>query len=341
MYNSQMSDDLTTKSYPSYSELQKEYDFLTEEIQFLRKSNRTEDLSPREKFRLQQQIEEAETERELIGQKLKTQELESSIAHGSHGLYRSLLRLGYRKQIRLFRQLIEAESIAAFLIHGYPDYGQCWLLNRLVVQYVPHLLNGKVIKVYASRKVRRNDVCALWREVAGRVGLKGRQYTPTEISSQICQCLQTQNVLLILHEVEKIPETTFYELVQDFWVPLVNQVRSQGCENSKFKLLLFLVDYEGCVGSWEMPFSENLSSNWEPQTPVKSPFILEFSDKDLVDWIETEYDNLPPTLTNSVDSIVQTILDNSENGIPELVLDMLCDHCDCDWYEESKQWLSL
>lgn len=336
-----MSDALNLTSCSTYGELQREYELLTEEIQFLRQSERTEELSPREKFRLKKQIEQVETEREVIGDQLKAKELELPSGHSGEALYRSLLRLGYRQQIRLFRRLVEAESIAAFLIHGYPEYGQCWLLNRLVIQYVPYFLTGKVIKIYASRKVRQNDVSAFWREVAGRVGLRGKPYAPVEIAQQICQCLQTQNVLLVLHEVEKIPEATFYELIQEFWLPLVEQVSSQTCKPTKFKLLLFLVDYEGCVGSWEAPFSEQLSSTWEPKTPIKSPIITEFSDNDLVDWIETEYGELPSVLTANVDSLVESLLEDSEDGIPELVLDAICDRCGCDWYEESKKWLSL
>ncbi|MGK7926406.1 MAG: hypothetical protein AB4290_14405, partial [Spirulina sp.] len=150
----------------SYSDLEKEYDLLTEEIQFLRQSQRTDDLSPRERFRLKKQIKEAEKERETIQDQLQFKELENTSIAGSEELYHTLLRLGYRQQVRLFRRLIEAESAAAFLIHGYPDYGQRWLLNRLVVQYVPYLLTGKVIKVNVGRKVPRNDVSALWREVA-------------------------------------------------------------------------------------------------------------------------------------------------------------------------------
>ena len=53
-------------------------------------------------------------------------------------LYSALLKLGYRQQARLFRRAIESESVAAFLIHGLPEYGQRWLLNRLVVQHLPH-----------------------------------------------------------------------------------------------------------------------------------------------------------------------------------------------------------
>ncbi|MGB8700665.1 MAG: hypothetical protein WCD18_14710, partial [Thermosynechococcaceae cyanobacterium] len=170
-----MTDTLDRNLQRSYSELQKGYDFLTEEIQFLRNSERTDDLSPRERFRLTKQIEEAEAEREQIGQKL--QELEKTSTSSGEDLYRTLLRLGFRSQVRLFRRLIEVESVAAFLIHGLPDYGQRWLLNRLVVQYVPDFLNGKVVKVSVGCKVRKNDVSALWREVAGRVGLRGKQYT--------------------------------------------------------------------------------------------------------------------------------------------------------------------
>ncbi len=334
-----MTDPRNNNSQRSYSELQKEYDFLTEDIQFLRKSQRTDDLSPSGRLRLKRQIEEAEAEREQIGQQLK--ELEKTSPSSGEDLYRTLLRLGYRRQIRLFRRLIEAESVAAFLIHGLPNYGQRWLLNRLVVQYVPYLLTGKVVLVNVSRKVRKNDVSALWREVAGRVGLRGKQYSPSEIAEKVYQWWQTQNVLLVFHEVETMPETSVSELIDNFWLPLINKVQEQQSQVSKFKLLMFLIDYEGCVGGWEVPFAEKLNSKWEPQTPIRSPEINEFSDDDLTDWIDTEYDKLPAVLTARVDNTVRTILANSDNGIPELALEAICDRCGCDWYEELEKWLKL
>ena len=336
-----MTDALNNNSQRSYSELQKEYDYLTEEIQFLCQSERTGNLLPSELFKLKKQIEEAEAKREQIGRQLKLKELENTSIASSEALYRTLLRLGYRRQIRLFRRLIEAESVAAFLIHGLPDYGQRWLLNRLVVQYVPYFLTGKVVLVNVSRKVRKNDVSALWREVAGRVGLRGKQYSPSEIAEKVYQWWQTQNVLLVFHEVETMPETSLSELIDNFWLPLVNKVREQQSQASKFKLLMFLIDYEGCVGGWEVPFAEKLNSNWEPQTPIRSPEINEFSDDDLIDWIETQYDKLPAVLTAQVDNTVQKILANSDNGIPELALEAICDRCGCDWYEESEKWLKL
>lgn len=323
----------------SYSELQKDYDGHSELIQFLRNSGRTDDLSPIERFRLRKQIEEAELEREHIGQQL--QELEKTSTSSGEDLYRTLLRLGYRSQVRLFRRLIEVESVAAFLIHGLPDYGQRWLLNRLVVQYVSYFLNGKIVVVNVRRKVRKTDVSALWREVAGRVGLRGKQYMPSEIAEQICQCLQTQNVLLVFHDVETMSETTLCDLMQDFWLPLVNKVKKQASPDNKFKLLMFLIDYEGCVASWEVPFAEKINADWQSQTPLKSPIITEFSDNDLMDWMETEYDKLPAALTAQVDNRVQEILAKSENGVPEHALEAICTDCGYDWYEEKEKWLKL
>ncbi len=336
-----MTDVLNKNSQRSYSELENEYDFLTEKIQFFRQIERTENLNPNDRFLLKKQIEEAEAEREQIGQQLKLKELENTSIASSEELYRTLLRLGYHQQVRLFLKLIEADSVAAFLIHGYPDYGQRWLLNRLVVQYVPKFLNGKVIKVNVGRKVCRNDVSALWRELARRVGLRGKQSSPSEIAERVYQWLETQNVLFVFHEVETMPENCLSELIYNFWLPLIEKVQEQQSQPSKFKLLMFLIDYEGCVGGWQVPFIEKLNSNWEPQTPIKSPMITEFSEDDLINWIETEYDKLPAVLTARVYNTVQTILANSDNGIPELALEAICDRCGCDWYEESEKWLKL
>lgn len=322
----------------SREELQEQYNFLTEEIQYLRKSERTDDLSPRERFRLKKQIEEAQTEREKIEQQIE----ELNETSDGESLYPTLIKLGYRQQVRLFRQLIEVESFATFLIHGLPDYGQRWLLNRLVVQYVPHSLTGKVVKVDLSRKVRRNDVSALWRELGGRFGLREKPSSPSEVAERIYQCWQTQNVLLVFDEVNCVPEESLLELIHDFWLPLVSRARdSLSQAKNQFKLLMFLVDYEGCTASWNVPFAEKLDLTWKPHTPIRAPKIIEFSGNDLTNWIEDEYDKLPIALTKKVDDTVKEILKNSENGIPEFALEAICNQCGCDWYEELDKWLKL
>ena len=58
-----------------YSGLQQEYNDLSDEIKYLRHSERTGELRPREGFRLQQQIKEAEQKRERVKQELEELDL--------------------------------------------------------------------------------------------------------------------------------------------------------------------------------------------------------------------------------------------------------------------------
>ncbi|MFE4107829.1 trypsin-like peptidase domain-containing protein [Almyronema epifaneia] len=257
----------------------------------------------------------------------------------SEQLYRTLMKLGYRQQVRQFTQLIRKHAIAALLIYGDPGYGQKWLLNRLVNQHLPHNLTGKVVKVDLSRRVRRSDVSALWRELARRVGLKG-QPVPEEIIQRVYRWWETQNVLLIFHNVDFLPQASFQGLLQDFWLPLASQARELKTPASDYKLLMFLIDYQGRVGDWNAPFVEKIDSRWSPQFPVRSPRLEEFSDNELLDWITDESDELPPEFKNE-EEIVEQILKNSDDGIPELVLQEICERCGCDWYEELERWLKL
>jgi len=315
-------------------ELQKQNDFLMQKIQHLRKSKNIDDLSPEQSFRVGKQIEEAQAKREAIAQQLE--ELEKTA--GSTNLYSTLMKLGYQQQVRLFREAIQTESVAAFLIHGLPDYGQRWLLNRLVVQHVPNSLTDKVVKVDLSRKVRRSDVSALWRELGGRFGLRERQPSPSEVAKQIYKCWQTQNVLLVFDEVNHVPESCLQELIDDFWLVLVDRTRDSRSKANPFKLLMFLVDYEGGTETGNISFAEKLDLTRKPHPPIKSPRIIKFSDNDLMTWIDYESDELPCEFTTKD---VQAILENSDNGIPERALIEICDRCGCNWYEESDKWLKL
>ena len=63
----------------------------------------------------------------------------------SETLYNALLRLNFTNQVSLFRYFVETHTVGSCLIHGEPEYGQRWLLNRLV-QLVPNGRSAKVIQ---------------------------------------------------------------------------------------------------------------------------------------------------------------------------------------------------
>ena len=256
-------------------------------------------------------------------------------------LYGALLKLGYRQQARLFRRAIESESIAAFLIHGLPEYGQRWLLNRLVVQYLPENMNSKVVKVNLSRLARQTNVTALWRELGGRVKLRGHRLPPPEIANGVYRWWLTQDVILVFHDVQALPEPAVQEMIEKFWIPLTQRVQEDSDGKSVCKLLMFLVDYAGKAEMWNLPFVEKLDAGWKPQRPIKTPQIREFTEKELMDWFDDQYSDLPSDLTQGIDDKVEEILESSEGGIPELALREICEQCGLDWYEELDQWLRL
>ncbi|NET36754.1 MAG: hypothetical protein F6K19_32790 [Cyanothece sp. SIO1E1] len=191
----------------------------------------------------------------------------------------------------------------------------------------------------------RNDVSALWRELGGRVHLRGRELSPPEISERVYRWWRTQDVILIFHDANFLTEASVRELVYEFWLPLANKVKDARTRGHDHKLLMFLVDYEGCTENWEIPFVERLDATWDPQNPIRSPKLEEFSENDLMTWLEAcledGYDDLPSELTYGIDNRVEEILEHSDGGIPELALREICELCGLDWYEESEKWLTL
>lgn len=315
--------------------LQEQYKLLAEKLMQLRKNSAiTADINIQ--FQLKNQIQQVEAE--LVETSHCLDEINQASEDGN--LYQVLLKLGYRKQVQIFRKFVRNHPIAAFLICGRLDYGQRWLLNRLVVQHTRDSIVGKVVKINLSRVARRVDVAALWRELSGRTGL-GRHGTITEITNRVYQWWQTQHVLLVFHEVDFLSETLLNELLQNFWVPLAMQASKKSRAEIPYKLLMFLVDYDGRVGDWNVLFAEDLDSRWQPGIPVKLPLINEFTESELVNWLEFSADDLPIDWIDKIDETAQNILDNSDNGIPEPAFGEICRWAGSDWYENEEKWMKL
>ena len=257
------------------------------------------------------------------------------------GLYSALLKLGYRQQARLFLKVVNAESVAGFLIHGLPEYGQRWLLNRLVVQYLPENMNSKVVKINLGRLTRQTNVTALWRELGGQIQPRGFRLTPPEIAEGVYQWWLTRDVILVFHDVQAMPESAITEMIEQFWLPLTQRIQAAPNVKSSHKLIMFLVDYLGKSEKWDLPFVEKLDASWQPQRPIKTPKIQEFTDQELDDWLVDQFSDLPSDLTKGIDARVKEILETSEGGIPELALREICYLCNLDWYEEMNTWLKL
>lgn len=316
-------------------ELQKQYELLSEKIARLRRDSAFQ-AGTAVSFQLDKEIQGAEAERDRIWQQIE--DLETSMV--SERLYGALLRLNYTAQVRLFREFIEEQRIGAFLIHGSSECGQLWLLKRLM-QGIPYRTVASPIEFHLRRRALRTDINALWRELGRHVGLPRPGATPDEIAKRVSARLQNQHVILVFHDIDCISEAYLDELIRDFWLLLTNTAQNALSPTSEFFLLMFLVDLDGCVSSWNVTFAEQFDSVWKPSVPIRLPIIDRLSDGVLVSWIENAVDALPPKFTRQVSHTVQTILENSDNGVPEQVLAQICSLCGYDWYEGEERWLKL
>ncbi|MEO1377105.1 MAG: hypothetical protein AAFW70_23005 [Cyanobacteria bacterium J06635_10] len=254
-------------------------------------------------------------------------------------LYRTLLKLDYQKQSIFFRQFSESGATAAFVIQGSRHHGQRWLLNRLA-QKTCNLVTDKIIRFPLKRLGRSNDVSALWREVAERVGLDRTDLSLSgvEIADYVCNWLQTQNVILIFNDIEYMPRGYLATLIDEFWQPLVR--KTTNCRRDS-QLLMFLIDRTGRMCTKNIDFTEAYTVDWNPQKPIKLPILNKFTETILSGWFVNAVDVLPLEVINEIDRTVESILENCEGGTPEYVFEEICSLCDRDWLEETKKWLKL
>lgn len=267
---------------------------------------------------------------------LTTTDSPSPTSPQSHDkLHQALQRLNYTHQVRLFRAFFEHHPIGAYLIHGEEESGQKWLLNRLM-KFITDSRTAKVIPVKLSRKSCGTYTEALWRQLGGHVGLMN-QPSQTQIIKNVSELCKNQIVVLIFDELNAMPEECMSQFMGQFWLPLVEGLRD--LTQSQSRLLMFLVDNNGCVEQWNVAFAETLDPNWEPHIPIKLPKINPIEQSDLVSWVRNAVDELPFKFTNQMEEIVQNFFTNGETLLPEAAIIKICDKCDCNWYDWEKQWL--
>jgi hypothetical protein len=102
---------------------------------------------------------------------------------------------------------------------------------------------------------------------------------------------------------------------------------------------MFLVDNDGCVEQWDVALAEVFDDSWEPHIPIKLPRINHLRHQDLVSWIENALNELPLQFTTNIEQTIRIILENSNDGAPQWVLENICSQCELNWYDKEQIWL--
>ncbi|GAB1544615.1 hypothetical protein NUACC21_72910 [Scytonema sp. NUACC21] len=249
-------------------------------------------------------------------------------------LFKLLLRIDFDEQEDLVRQALESQTFykktAAFLVHGEDKFGQETLVTRL--SQLPQLRNGRQIKIKACGM---NDISNLWNEVAKYLCTYNQSagLLSEEVIDIICQILQTQNLIFIISEVNRTYIGFLSELLQDFWQLIIDKISQKNYKETY--LVMFLVDNKGYVYKSGVSLAWQLNQPEYPKIPLYLPPVSRFPQKKLQEWLGMAQaaEVVPESLC------AETLLVESQGGVPELVYQRICHYCGSSWEGKLAQWL--
>ncbi len=241
-------------------------------------------------------------------------------------LFSYIIKIDFRAQVRLVREIISNQRIASFLIHGSPDYGQRTLAYRLS-NLQPEWSTGQRIIIDAGSKGLGKSSGFLWRQIARKLDLD-QNADPELIAERVCKWWQTQDVIIIFDTVDYLPIESVSSWINDFWQPVVKLARSmQHRTLRRTNLLLFLVDYGGkCQNG--IKFTKRPSSMGSTHLPLLLPSTQKIPSKELEIWFDLATEVLPR------DFSVQKLLAETQNGTPELIFEKIYEYCGLNWEGE-------
>jgi hypothetical protein len=258
-------------------------------------------------------------------------------------LYQALLKLDYSKQARLFEEVVNNCQIGACLIHGLPDSGQKWLLNRLI-QEVPNGNTSNFVRTISfSRRTQDGSMQSIFKEICRQLQLPLNS-SIKKIHKQLFDLWQGKTVILIFNELHGIEPSKREEYIESFlnqfWQPLADLAK-EGTTSKNYRLLLFLVDSEGYTSDWKMTHPEELllelPEGWEPEQLIKFRAIEPITRGELATWLEKHL--CSQNLLEFTETLADEILANSENGIHQYVFEEVCLRCNLQWEEQESLWL--
>lgn len=253
-----------------------------------------------------------------------------------HLLFDLLLHIDFKQQVRLVKKVMELHRTAAFLVHGEPYCGQQLLITRLF-RLKPEWKNKSPIKIDVSHNGVGRSIPHLWRQLTSWFGLP-KDAEPNQIIERVCDRLLTQDVIFIFSTVDYMLPGVLAAWLQEFWEPLVARVEpnprpTQGWTH----LLMFLVDNSGSVCKSNILLAKQFDQPEYPRIPLHLPPVSPFPPDVLDDWIDmvTAFADVQmPAGLNS-----QTLLEKSDNGIPQFVYEEICCHWGHSWEGGLAKWL--
>jgi hypothetical protein len=159
----------------------------------------------------------------------------------------------------------------------------------------------------------------------------GRDTDKETLAENVCKWWETQDVILLFYTVDAFTPKLLADWLDDFWKPISTAARQkQPLVPSNTHLLLFLVDFKGQVSEMNVALLDQPEQIRDSYAPLKLPPTSRIREEDIDYWISYMANVLVlPDNLNAADVIAAT-----ENGVPDLVYDKICECCGIRWEGE-------
>jgi inactive STAND len=296
--------------------LQEKLDFFQQEYIITSDSSR--------KFELKKSIEE-------VQRQIQENELNRN---KNYQIYNALLSLNYRDQVYRFEKFWELDSdrqVGCFLIRGDSASGQRWLLNRLLDKSFHDTTAAKKVRISLSA-YDESYIEDLWEQL--KLELQASSASPQKLVSRAYEYWQNETVIIIFYNLDRMCCSEPKKLIAHFWNPLVEKVQQH--RNCSSYLAMFLVDNKGKSREWEIDMTTEISE-YQLCHPIDLQSISNFSQDLLSTWVMYNR-KLPdfPTNNTQLKKLAKEFWESSCEGIPELVMHKICEHCGSSLYDIMK-----
>ncbi|MUG95968.1 hypothetical protein F7734_27900 [Scytonema sp. UIC 10036] len=255
-------------------------------------------------------------------------------------IYEALLTLNYSQQNATYNDFCDnysSKKIGCFLVHGKNRSLPRWLVHRLVHCVFPAETTHKKLKVSLPKEESYIDT--LWKILAHQLQINPDARSD-EIVEQVYHYWCTSTVILLFENLHNLYQQDCKKLIDEFWKPLTEMGKSRLEREGSYYLLMFLVDNTGCSSTWDIEFKElkDCDRALPLLEPIKLPKIEEFTLEAIKIWVTKNHKlpNFPSDNNYELDKLAKNF-HTKNKGIPEDVMEAICEKCDYNWSDFMKR----
>lgn len=313
--------------------LQNEFKSLDNQLTLIRK-RLTIITSVTEKYEYEHQAEDIIDRQNEASDKIRAIEQRILDAQDVR-LFQSVSRIDYVDQFEVFKSCLEiGPKFGAFIIHGSPKHGQYLLLHRLL-NYRPQFACTEPFVISFARRSMQNSVDEVWREIARNLHISTSS-SPLQIVNALIKRWRAETVLIVIKSVREVPIEVVRSVMLDFWRTIAERASKEACNESfDHWLLLFVIDDAGNAVDWDIPFAGPTMQTRNSMLPVLLPEIRCFSADILIGWASSGVIDdyvIRSHVTRHIRTETGAVIEATSAGVPEDVLEYICQICDSNWY---------